>query len=142
MNSLNKFLNKNGKILLSLMLTVVMLFSLSACGNDPELNLSTIDDASSNTTSMVFVDDDRVEDKLPYTTKDKYGVYELCNGDYQADVDHIVGYKYRSEQPVWVCQKVQYSLRTCTTTALQLLHIATREREEGDLRSRGHSRKQ
>ncbi len=63
MNSLNKFLNKNGKVFLSVLLAAIMLFSLSACKNE-ESDLvfgSPIDD-SSNTSSMVFIDDDRQED--------------------------------------------------------------------------------
>ena len=54
-----KFLLGKNKTLIALLLTLAMLFGLAACGNtdDVSSNSSKID-TSSNTTSLVFVDDD------------------------------------------------------------------------------------
>ncbi len=76
MNSLCNFLNKKGKTILSLCLAVLMVLSLSACGNDTANSSSNSggltegDNSSSTTTSLVFIDDDRREEDD--NSSDKY----------------------------------------------------------------------
>ena len=60
---MKKFFNKNVKTVLALMLTVVMLFSLAACGSENvsssnDLTNSQSNNSFNNTTSLVFIDDD------------------------------------------------------------------------------------
>ena len=63
MNHFHNFLKQKGKILLCLSLALIMMLSFTACKDDIELNYSNpMDENSSGTSSIVFIDDDRNED--------------------------------------------------------------------------------